>query len=213
MHERRTTKVIDDDVKGGCVLKNMADESLRDHLVMQCKRLATCAMVRDEIMDVVQGRAVTGSSIMLVDALTKGKGKGKKRKGEGKDPKGKDDKGKRKGWKNKAKDNSAKSHDSKDSAQTKCFCCERIGHMKSDCQQCADDVRKATGARRLFVDNGKKVAALQTTEETPTSHGLSVFLLIDSGSAVTVARMTGVRTSLCGRRSSCASRLQGGTRP
>ena len=50
MHERRTTKVIDDDVKVGCVLKNMADESLRDHLVLQSKRHTTYAMVRDEIM-------------------------------------------------------------------------------------------------------------------------------------------------------------------
>ena len=43
MHELRTTKVIDDDVKVGCVLKNMADESLKDHAVLQRKRLATCA--------------------------------------------------------------------------------------------------------------------------------------------------------------------------
>ena len=31
-------------------------------------------MVRDEVMDVVQARAATGSSPMLVDALMKGKG-------------------------------------------------------------------------------------------------------------------------------------------
>ena len=29
MHERRTSKIIDDDVKVGCVLKNMSDETLR----------------------------------------------------------------------------------------------------------------------------------------------------------------------------------------
>ena len=104
--------------------------------------------------------------------------------------------------------------------------------MKSDCQQRADDTRKATAAGRPFVDKSKKVTALQTTEKTPqvasftlapdfdgdllaiamdTSwsgtlcplvrpptalarrranttpmcYGLSVFLLIDSGSAVT----------------------------
>ena len=32
MHERRTSEAIDDDVKVGCVLKNMTDESLRDPL-------------------------------------------------------------------------------------------------------------------------------------------------------------------------------------
>ena len=37
--------------------KNMTDESLRDHLVLQRKRLTTSAMVRDEVMDVVQARA------------------------------------------------------------------------------------------------------------------------------------------------------------
>ena len=66
MHERRTSEVLDDDAKVGCVLKNMADQSLRDHLVLQKKRLATCAMVRGEMMDVVQARADTGSSPMLV---------------------------------------------------------------------------------------------------------------------------------------------------
>ena len=94
MHERRTTKVIDDDVKVGCFVKNVADESLRVHMVLQSKRLTNYAMVRDEIMDVFQARAATGSSPMLVDALMKGKGKDKKGKGEGKDPKSKDDKGK-----------------------------------------------------------------------------------------------------------------------
>ena len=51
-------------------------------------------MVRDEVMDVVQARAPTGSSPMLVDALVKAKGdgKGKQVKGESKDPKSKDDK-------------------------------------------------------------------------------------------------------------------------
>ena len=52
----------------------MAYESLRDHLVQQSKRLTMHAMVRDEVMDVVQARAATGSSPMLVDALMKGKG-------------------------------------------------------------------------------------------------------------------------------------------
>ena len=33
VHERRTSKAIDDDMKVGCVSKNMTDESLRDHLV------------------------------------------------------------------------------------------------------------------------------------------------------------------------------------
>ena len=109
----------DDDVKVGCVLKNMADESLRDHLVLQSKRLTTCAMVRDEVMDVVQARAPTGSSPMLVDALVKakGEGKGKKVESESKDPKSKDDKGKSKGLKNRAKESGDKSEDSKDSAQ------------------------------------------------------------------------------------------------
>ena len=45
--------------------------------MLQSKRLTTYAMVRDEIADVVQARAATGSSPMLVDALAKGKGKGK----------------------------------------------------------------------------------------------------------------------------------------
>ena len=76
----------------------MTDESLRDHLVLQSKRLTSHAMERDEVMDVVQARAATGSSPTLVDALTKGngKGKGKKSKGESKDPRSKADKGKNK---------------------------------------------------------------------------------------------------------------------
>ena len=147
----------------GCVLKNMTDESLRDHLVLQSKRLTTYAMVRDEVMDAVQARAAIGSSPMLVDALMdgKGKGKGKKAKGESKDTKRKNDKDKRKGWKNSAEDSGDKSEDSKDSAQKTCFCCDRTGHVKSDCQQRAEDMRKATAAGRPFVDTCKNVSALQ----------------------------------------------------
>ena len=130
MHEGRTSKAIHDEVKVGCVLKIMADESLRDHLVLQSNRLTTYAMVRDEVMDVVQARAVTGSLPMLVDALTKVKGK--KEKGKGKDPNRKDDKGKGKVWESKGKDNVARSQDSKDSSQKKCFCCDRIEHMKGE---------------------------------------------------------------------------------
>ena len=77
-------------------------------------------------------------SCKLVDALTKGKGKGK-------DPKSKDDKGK-----GKSKNNGAKSQHSKDSSQKRCLCCDRIGHMKGDCQQGGDDLRKATAAGRRF---------------------------------------------------------------
>ena len=130
MYERRTSKAIDDHVKVGCVLKNMTDESLRDHLVLQSKRLTTYAMIRDEVMDVVQARAATGSSPMLVGALMKdkGKGKGKKGKGESKDTKRKDDKGKSK--KNKTKDSNDKTQDHKESAQWKCFYCNRTGHVK-----------------------------------------------------------------------------------
>ena len=39
--------------------------------------------------------------------------------------------------------------------------------MKGDFQQRADDMRKATAAGRHFVDKNKKVASLQTSEETP----------------------------------------------
>ena len=170
---------------------------------------------------------------MLVDALMKGKckGKGKKGNGESKETKSDDDKGKSKGWKNRAKDSGDKSQDSKDSAQKKCFHCDCTEHAKSDCQQRAEDTRKATAAGRPFVDKSKKAPALQATDgtppfvsvtlapdfdgylfavtmdsswnetlcplmrpptaqarrranATPMSHGLSVFLLIDSGSAV-----------------------------
>ena len=60
-------------------------------------------------VDVVQARAATGSSPMLVDVLMKGKGqgKGKKAKCECKDTKSNDDKGNGKCWKNKSKDSTA----------------------------------------------------------------------------------------------------------
>ena len=58
LHERRTSEAVDDDVKVCCVLKNMSDESLRDHLMLQSKRLTTYVMVRLEVMDVVQARGV-----------------------------------------------------------------------------------------------------------------------------------------------------------
>ena len=110
--------------------------------------------------------------------------------------------------------------------------CDRTRHVKSDCQQRAEDMREATSTGRPFVDKSEKVAAMQSTDETPLvasvtlahvcdgylfaitmdsswnetlcplmrpptalarrrakakpmSHGLFVFLLIDSGSAVT----------------------------
>ena len=99
-------------------------------------------------LDVIQARAATRSSTMLVDALTKGKGQGKKGKGESKDPKSKDDKGKGEGWKSNAKDEGAESQDSKDSVEKKCFHCDRNGHMRCDCQPRADDMRKGAAEGR-----------------------------------------------------------------
>ena len=48
--------------------------------MLQSKRLTTCAMVRDEVMDVVQARAVSGSSPMLVDAFLRAKVRARARK-------------------------------------------------------------------------------------------------------------------------------------
>ena len=48
----------------------------------------------------------------------------------------------------------------------KCCYCDRTGHMKSDCQQRAGDVRKATSA--------KKVSTLQTRDETPPVASLTL---------------------------------------
>ena len=56
LRRERRSEVIDDDVKVSCILTNVAYESLPDRLVLQSKRLMTEAMVRDEIMDVVQAR-------------------------------------------------------------------------------------------------------------------------------------------------------------
>ena len=100
---------FDDDVKVGCLLKNVADESLRDHLVLQSKRLTTCTMVRDEIMHIVQARAATGWLTLSRRAKARTRnGKVKARTtGNGR------------GCKSKAKDNGVKSQDSKDSAQKK----------------------------------------------------------------------------------------------
>ena len=62
-----------------------------------------------------------------------------------------------------AKDSGDKSQDCKDSSERKCFYCDRAGHVKSDCQQRAEDMRQATAAGRPFVDKSKKVSALCNT--------------------------------------------------
>ena len=85
-HERRNKKVVDDDVKVGVVLTNMKDETLRNHFLLQSKRLTTYAMMRSEVDELTQAREATGSSPMQVDALWKGKGKkGKEDYNKGKD--------------------------------------------------------------------------------------------------------------------------------
>ena len=85
--------------------------------MLQSKRLTSYAMVRDEVMDVVQARAAAGSPPMLVGALMKGKGSGKGTKG----------KGESKDTNSEAKD-SRDTQDSKDSAQ-RCVHCDRTGHV------------------------------------------------------------------------------------
>ena len=74
----------------------------------------------------------------------------------------------------KSKDDEFKSKGRKNRAKTprtvhrgKYFYCERAGHVKSDCQQRAEDMRKAMAAGRPFVDKSEKVSAMQTTDETP----------------------------------------------
>merc|ERR1712194_313454 len=134
-HARRTGKQLEEEIKVGVVLSNMMDIDLKNHLVMQSKRLTTFVDVRSEVADIARTRAATGAVPMMVDAI-KGKGKGKdgdKSKGKGKD---------------KGKSKSKKGGPS----LKKCYYCDQIGHMKGECQVRAHDMAKAQREGRPFVD-------------------------------------------------------------
>ena len=86
---------------------------------------------------------------------------------------------------------------------------DRTGHMKSDCQLCAEDMRKATSAGRPFVDKSKKVTALQTTDETPpfasatlapNFDGYLFAITMDSSSSDTLCPLVRPPTALGRRR-------------
>ena len=109
-------------------------------------------MVRDEVMDVVQARAATGSSPMLVNALIKGKGRGKGKKGKGESLET------RKAMMTKArvKVGRTEPRTAVPRVKTPNTVLRRnvfsATVLDSDCQQRAEDMRKATAAGRLFVD-------------------------------------------------------------
>ena len=130
-YEAQSKEVLSDSLKIAIVQKGLKDDIIRQHLLLNAARLGTYKQVKEEVKSVMVTRrairaanALPGSTsvAMDLDAMYKGKGKGKK---------GKDGKAKGKG-----KDGKAKGKSKVDEALAKgikCYFCGKYGHKRADC--------------------------------------------------------------------------------
>ena len=87
---KATGEDLAESLKVALVQRGLADDSVRNHLVLHSARLSTYTLVRDEIRNILVTRMAlsTEPTPMDIGAVTKGDGKGKKgkkgKKGDGK---------------------------------------------------------------------------------------------------------------------------------
>ena len=139
-YEHQSGEKVSDNIKVGIVLQRIKDERIKMHLQLNASRLTTYAELRVELREIqfAMRQWNTTGGAMEVDAVFKGKNKGKGKSGKDKGHKGvsKDSsKSKGKG----SKDGSGKSSEKgaqgrgKGAFQGYCNQCGKWGHRKADC--------------------------------------------------------------------------------
>ena len=133
VHESQSSETVNDDAKTGVAVLGMEYMRVQAHLIRNSVRIASWTLVREEILEITRTRQYNDSQPvpMQIGARPKSKGKGKDSKDKGRS-KGKD-----------AKDQSSKK--AKGDDQRRCYCCQKTGHVKSQCETRLKDLADADG--------------------------------------------------------------------
>ena len=134
-YKNQSTKTVDDDIKIGVTMLVMEDMRVKEHFIRNSDRITSWDQMREEILEITRTQQFIDSQPMPMQlgANPKSKGKGKDGKGKCKDVNGN---GKGKG---------AKNESSKNDDQSKCFYCNKSGHVKAECRKRQKDLADAKG--------------------------------------------------------------------
>eukprot|EP00971_Amphidinium_carterae_P348914 6490741-Amphidinium_carterae.1 len=175
-------------MKMGVFQASLCPKELREHLTLHAHRLETYEQMKEEVRRVRLTRAAIhgtgggaasstdGTTPMDVDALTKGKDKGRKgdgKKGDGKKGDGKKGKGKAK---------------QPQRFEGECRWCGRKGHMEKDCYYKKEYERKSGGK------GGEKPAPVSSLEEAGAGEEQYVMSLEEYEQVSTVSAQVADRT-------------------
>ena len=153
-YEEQSGETMPDSIKASVLTAGVANDRIREHLMLNAGRLLKYDDIRAEVVRIAQaqrtwtpsspqpGQPNQGSAPMEVDAI-KGKKGGKGKKG---DAKGKKGEAKGKGtWNSDGKGKKAETRE--------CRYCHKVGHLEIDCRKKQRDEKK----------EGKRVAAIGDT--------------------------------------------------
>ena len=186
-YQDQSGNLIDDEVLAATVLGGIQNAKVSEHMQLNASRMVDFEQIKKEIERISQAQKTwdesttaqsASSNAMEVDAIWKGKGKGKGGKTkEGKSGKGKETKsGKAKGVKGKNGKNPTAY-----SEQRQCYYCQRQGHLEKDCRQKKRDAE--SGAKGLTASllhqPGQGGEQMQTSSSISTASTVPVMGLAD----------------------------------
>ena len=167
-YEEQSGESVTDNVRQAVFQAGIKNASTRDHLALHAGRLNSFDKMATEASTVARTRYENDIVPMDVSVL---KGKG----GKGKDGKGKDGKTKDGEGKAKVKDDKDKSDSkSKDHRDKKCFCCDKICHVKADCRKKKkDDEERKTALAQKSLTSSAATSPPGLTNVTTSTSGAS----------------------------------------
>ena len=164
-YEEQSGESVTDNVRQAVFQAGIKNASIRDQLALHACGLNSFDKTATEVSTVVKTR--NDDDIVPLDvSVLKGKG------GKGKDGKGKDGKAKDGTRKAKVKDDKDKTDPkSNDNKDKKCFCCDKIGHVKADCRKKKRDDEE----RKTMLAQNRLTSSLAATSppgltNVPTSN-------------------------------------------
>ena len=167
-YEEQSGESVTDNVRQAVFQAGIKDAAIRDHLALHAGRLNSFDKMAAEVSTVARTRS---ENVVPMDvSVIKGKG------GKGKDSKGKEGKRKEGKGKTKAKEDKDK-FDSKSNPNKfkKCFCCDKVGHVRADCKKKKRDDEER---RNMSPQNG-----LNAPSVSPSPPGLTYVTTSTSGAS------------------------------
>ena len=151
-YEEQSGEKVPENVRQAAFQAGVQDHVVRDHLALHAGRLMTFDKMVEEVEAVARTRGHSVQPMDIGRLQADGAKGGKGRKSDGKGSKGKKGGGKGDG----------KNHTKGDDANKdrKCFYCDKVGHVKSECRQKMrdDESRRTAGSQQAGLSAGEAAA-------------------------------------------------------